>query len=178
MSTQGDYSDDEWQLLCSLPLYVVGAAVHAEADGTLGTMREAHAGMNLVRAGTDASSPLMQEIMAAAASAAPAAGSQAPAAAPTRAATPSAGGASTAEAISATDRTGRVVAASRDATAVLAAKATPQERAEYTDWLLMIAEEVCGTQRTGGILGVGGEKVSAAERQFLADLTAALGRTA
>jgi hypothetical protein len=58
---------------------------------------------------------------------------------------------------------------------VLAARADPADSAAYRQWLQSIAARVCGASRSGGVLGLGRERFSAAERRFLADLGGALG---
>jgi hypothetical protein len=62
------------------------------------------------------------------------------------------------------------------ATAVILDAAAPQDAAAFKDWLAQIAASVAGAAAEGGVLGFGGEKVSAAERAALAELDAALGR--
>jgi hypothetical protein len=58
---------------------------------------------------------------------------------------------------------------------VLAAKATPDEAAGFKSWLLGIADKVAQASNEGGFFGIGGERVSQAEKQAIADLAAALG---
>jgi hypothetical protein len=58
---------------------------------------------------------------------------------------------------------------------ILAAKASPQEAAEYKEWAMAIAEKVANAATEGGFLGFGGERVSAAEKQIIDELKAALG---
>jgi len=59
--------------------------------------------------------------------------------------------------------------------ALLAAKATPQEANEYRQWALSVAEKVANAASEGGFLGFGGERVSDAEKQLIAQIRNAFG---
>jgi hypothetical protein len=63
----------------------------------------------------------------------------------------------------------------REALTTLAAKATPEEVEAYKRLCLEIAQRVAERTKSGGVLGIGGEKVSADEQQALARLHAILG---
>lgn len=57
---------------------------------------------------------------------------------------------------------------------VLVSQATPAEAAEYTAWVLGIAR--AGVHAAGGgLFGMGGQPVTAAEDRYIKDLAAALG---
>jgi hypothetical protein len=56
---------------------------------------------------------------------------------------------------------------------LLAERVPPEESAAYAAWLRETAESVCGAARSGGILGIGGRRVSEEEEAFLAQLDAA-----
>jgi hypothetical protein len=58
--------------------------------------------------------------------------------------------------------------------AILAAKAPPPAAKAYKRWLLDIARHMAETGKEGGVLGLGGTRVNAAEAAMLADLAAAL----
>src|SRR5436305_293901 len=60
------------------------------------------------------------------------------------------------------------------ATAVLAGKAEPSEAAAYGHWLVTIADAVVSAARSGGVLGIGGELVTDAERRFVDRLSQVL----
>jgi hypothetical protein len=62
----------------------------------------------------------------------------------------------------------------RDAVALLEAKASDEEVAEYKQFILNLANRVAEARREG-FLGLSGEKVSDAERTAIADVEAALG---
>lgn len=68
-----------------------------------------------------------------------------------------------------------VVANATQARAILAAKATPDEASGYAAWVLEVVERVINRTKSGGFLGIGGERVGDEEAEFRADLAAALG---
>ncbi|RUM64630.1 MAG: hypothetical protein DSZ05_07225 [Sulfurospirillum sp.] len=57
-------------------------------------------------------------------------------------------------------------------------KATPQEKKEYYEWLLSIAENVAKAAKEGGFLGFGGERVSGEEKEFYAKIAKQIGMDA
>ena len=62
--------------------------------------------------------------------------------------------------------------------ASLVRRKAPDQAAEFSSWLRDLAERVAQAGTEGGFLGIGGVKVSEAEKRTLADLDAALGGTA
>lgn len=64
----------------------------------------------------------------------------------------------------------------REAVAVLEKKA-PEDLASYRAWVLGFAGEVANAASEGGLFGIGGEKVSAAEAEFLASIRDVFNRT-
>jgi hypothetical protein len=62
----------------------------------------------------------------------------------------------------------------RDAVALLERKATPEEVDEYRRFVLDLAQRVAEAHREG-FLGLGGERVSDAEREAIDEIAAALG---
>ena len=54
--------------------------------------------------------------------------------------------------------------------AILEAKATPQEAEEYRRWILEVAQAGAEASKEGGVLGIGGVKVSEAEQHYLDNL--------
>jgi hypothetical protein len=58
---------------------------------------------------------------------------------------------------------------------LLAAKASPQEAAEYKQWAMSIAEKVAMTTTEGSFLGFGGERFSANEKQLFSQIESAMG---
>ena len=61
------------------------------------------------------------------------------------------------------------------AVAAVTAKASPQEAAEYKQWLMQIAQKVAGAATEGGFLGIGGQKYSEPEKAMLQRVATALG---
>lgn len=59
---------------------------------------------------------------------------------------------------------------------VLVSQATPEEAAEYTEWILDIARAGCGAVRSG-LFGFVGAQRTVAEEQYVMDLATALGAT-
>jgi hypothetical protein len=160
--TQGrtDYSTEEWELLVELPELVVISATSAEADGARRTVEEGLAGDRAIEAGRRSDSPLVRAVAAELWTDEENTDEPQPAA------------------VEFNDRRRGLtdtLAKARRAAGLLAAKAAPADAAAYKGWLGDIAEQVCEAARSGGFLGIGGEQVSDAEREFLTDLRAALG---
>ena len=65
----------------------------------------------------------------------------------------------------------------REVSAILDAKA-PQDAAAFKTWLRAISQNVAEAASEGGFLGIGGVKVSDAEKATLADISKALGTRA
>lgn len=63
----------------------------------------------------------------------------------------------------------------RAAVALLDSKATPEEVEGYKRFSLGLAQRVAEADKSGGVLGVGGERVSEAESAALAEIAEALG---
>lgn len=68
----------------------------------------------------------------------------------------------------------RAVAALHEVSELLDAKA-PSEAAAFKTWLHTMSSKVAEASAEGGILGFGGEKVSAKEKATLSDIDKALG---
>ena len=145
----------EWDLLVRLPGQVVIAATSAEADSPSRTVAEGLAGIDAIAAGLDSANPLVRSVVGAIYA-------EEDEDAPTAEefADRAAGLAS-------------VITSCRHAGAVLEARCDPADSRAFRDWLTMIAARVCEASRSGGLLGVGGVQISAAERRFLSDMTAA-----
>ena len=54
-------------------------------------------------------------------------------------------------------------------------KATPEETAEYKQFVLTVAQRVAEAGKEGGVLGIGGTRVSPAETRAIQEIGAALG---
>ena len=62
----------------------------------------------------------------------------------------------------------------RAAVAILDAKASAEEVDAYKRFVISVAERVAAADKSGGVLGVGGERVGTAENQALDELAATL----
>jgi hypothetical protein len=58
---------------------------------------------------------------------------------------------------------------------ILAAKTSEAEAAEYRAWVNGVVERVINRTKSGGVLGIGGERVGDEEEKFRAEIVAALG---
>jgi hypothetical protein len=66
---------------------------------------------------------------------------------------------------------------SRSVSQILEDKATVEEAREYKEWAMSIAENVAKAAKEGGILGFGGTRISAAEKEAFAQIAEAIGTT-
>ncbi|HEX6871042.1 MAG TPA: hypothetical protein VF163_08090 [Micromonosporaceae bacterium] len=162
MTDRAGFADAEWELLVRLPRWVVTAASAAQPDHALATAAEQEVGLVTVAQGRASANALVARLAAAATDGYDAAGADRPAGA---AAGGTAGGPATVAA---------VLDQARAAAAVLA-KAALDDAAAYRQWLLGIADAVIGAARSGGVLGIGADRVTESERQFREELTQALG---
>jgi hypothetical protein len=64
-----------------------------------------------------------------------------------------------------------------EASSALQQKASPEEADEIRRWLYQVGVDVAEAAKEGGVFGIGGTRVSDAEKQALADLAQALGIT-
>lgn len=62
-----------------------------------------------------------------------------------------------------------------EAVRLLEAKATPEEVEEYRAFAMKIAQRAAEADKSGGVLGIGGERVTSAEQTVLAEIATALG---
>jgi len=147
----------EWELLVRLPGRVLVAATSAQPDNARHTVAEGLAGIEAIAAGRASPSQLVRDVVAAVY------------------AEQLADDAPTAEEF--TDRPGgiaRVLAECRAATRTLAATVSRADADAYRRWLIDIAVTVCAAARTGGLFGLGGDRISTSEARFLDDLSQAL----
>ena len=76
---------------------------------------------------------------------------------------------------SAAQLTAQTLADARSVAALLDRKVEPLQAAQYRAWALSVAEKVAMAASEGGVLGFGGARLSATERQLIDELRAALG---
>ena len=62
--------------------------------------------------------------------------------------------------------------------ALVEAKATPEELADYREFSMNVAQHAAEADKSGGFLGIGGERVTGDEQAALSDVAAALGTEA
>jgi hypothetical protein len=154
------FTDAEWGLLVGLPQSVVTAASAASPDSARKTRAEHAAGLELISDARGSASPLVaavaKEIVTEVGD--PDLGEEPPVIEPG-------------------DPIGYaqdVVGRAAEANALLVAKAEQADAETYKHWLVEIADTVVGAASTGGVLGIGGETVTQAEREFRDDLAKAL----
>src|SRR3954453_8002829 len=63
----------------------------------------------------------------------------------------------------------------RAAIEILSSKATPEEIDSYKRFVMTVAQAVAAAHKEGGFLGIGGKKISDAEKQALDEISVALG---
>lgn len=162
MSDRSAYTPEEWLTLRLAPALVGASVMAASPDGVLAALKESVAmGTASVRAlGRHGDLPLLKALatdregVADALKAALGGGDLGARAAQVRA--------------TALDHATRAVA-------TLRAKGDAREASAYGEWLVAVAQGVAGaSSESGGFLGFGGEKVSAAERDVITALEAAL----
>jgi hypothetical protein len=154
------FTDAEWGLLVGLPQSVLIAASAAAPDSARKTRAEAATGLDIISDARASVSPLVTAVAGAIVSSVgdPDLGEEAPVIEPPD------------PAAYAKDVLGRAT----EANALLAAKAQQADAETYKHWLVEIAEGVVGAASTGGVLGLGGEVVTASEREFRDELAKAL----
>jgi hypothetical protein len=62
----------------------------------------------------------------------------------------------------------------RQVIVLLTQKASAQEVTEFKQWIMTVSENVANAAKEGAFLGIGGERVSAAEKAVLSDLQGVL----
>ncbi|GGM49098.1 hypothetical protein ACFFX1_23150 [Dactylosporangium sucinum] len=155
-----DYTDEEWGLLVGLPQSVLIAASQAEADGSRRTREEWTVGMTAIADGRGSASSLVQSVAAevVARQGNVEEGEEPPI-------------------IEFPDRDAGitdVISRAGQAHELLVAKADPEDAEAYRFWLITVTDAVVSATRTGGVLGLGGEQVTPAERSFRDSLATAL----
>jgi hypothetical protein len=155
-----EFSDEEWGLLVGLPQSVALAASAAEPDGSRRTHAEGEAGMEAISAGREDASPLVARVAGELISVVgdPEAGEE-----PVVLDVPD-------PQVLIAD----VLQRARQAADLLAGRSDDGDAGAYKNWLVTIAEQVVHAARSGGVLGIGGEEVSEAERQFVDELASIL----
>ncbi len=159
MARQTQYTAEEWEILAGLPQLITVAAISAEKDDPQETIREGIAGLRGILSGARARTELVRFVVADFDGDRDEQGNLLPIA--HEFTNRQAGIAMTLEQC-------------RKAVHILAAKATPEEAAEYREWLVTIAQDVCAAVRSGGVFGLGGTRISPAEEEFINKLATTL----
>jgi hypothetical protein len=152
MTSRSDFTDDEWERLGRAPLVVAMAISLADPGGPLETFKESSAALRtLAEAARDGGygefvQSVARDVAARAQRRQTPLGDFKP------------------------DRGNArqdVLAELRTVNALLQQKATPEELAEFREWLRTAAQRAALAATEGGFLGFGGERVSEREQQML-----------
>jgi hypothetical protein len=152
------YSPVEWTVLTELPIRVLASAMRADESGEFGLLMQQATGLTELssRANEYSSSELVQRIFEHYKS----------------------HGEGEAQTLQLSERwierlLPDTIERARQATEILDARADPDDAGAYKLWLLETAAAVCAAARTGGFLGIGGERISEKEQAYLDELAAA-----
>jgi len=150
MTEKAQFDAEEWELISSAPSIAAMYVITSEKGGTL---RESMAAGKAYAEAREHStgSALIDEVVR------------------------SVNAVSANEFSSKEDLRARAVSRIGEARSTLAAKADADEVAAYRDFVLAVAERVAEADKSGGFLGVGGERVSGHERAAIEEIRAALG---
>ncbi|MBX3070362.1 MAG: hypothetical protein KF883_07720 [Thermomicrobiales bacterium] len=159
MTMRDLFSPVEWSILVSLPARVIASAVLVEPATEIASLVEEAAGLTeLARgAGERPDCRLVQEVFAAC-----------------REASDDETPALELSQQGVENLIPETLLLSGQVAELLARTVEPDEAGAFSSWLLDAAESSCAAARTGGILGIGGPRISDAEAQFLAALDSAL----
>lgn len=165
MTSKSDFTPAEWELLRRAPVSVALAMATVDETGSVGFVREMLAGyeaaseqslahdestffLELSTAFSDdeAQSSIIEE-----------------------------GRAIEDQPIDLSETRATAITEAKDAMAVLAAKATTDEADAYRKLLLDVAESVMERSKSGGLLGIGGQRVTPEETGFYEELKTAIG---
>ena len=163
MSTKADYTPEEWQLLLDVPP-LVGTAVMVAGKSGLGSMKEAFALASGVLGAKDGyeGNDLITSLIEARMKEGDRSEVEQFATNPYRGKPPEE------IADAAVEKCGQAVA-------LLNEKSTPEEASGFKTWSIAVGEKVANAAKEGGFLGIGGERVSEAEKEVLAAVSQALG---
>jgi hypothetical protein len=161
VTAKADYTAEEWELLMRAPIMAAMAVVAASPSGPIGVIKEMFAvGRVLVEGGGEGEAnalvnALVSEVKA----------GHRPAAAT--------------ESLQSTEEAKTLaLKACREVSALLARKAPAAEADGFKRWLLTTAQRTAEASKEGGFLGIGGVRVSDAEKAALAEVASALEVTA
>ena len=161
MTSKADYDPEQWQLLLDVPP-LVGTAVMVAGKSGLGTMKEAFAIASGVMAAKDGyeNNELIQALVEGRLKDKDRSSVEQNAV-EIRSKSPE-------ELIDLTIQKCEEVAE------LLQSKSNADESAEYKAWAMSVADKVANAAKEGGFLGIGGERVSEAERDVIQRVSTAL----
>ena len=165
MANKQNFSPDEWSKILQSTMLAGIAITAAEPSGLWGALKEAFASSSALAAAKSntSSSELIKAVVSDFETKEGRASIQ-------EALRQHLAGAKPADAVQ------RSLANLREVSAILDAKA-PQDAAGFKTWLRAISQNVAEASSEGGFLGIGGVKVSEAEKATLAEISKALGTT-
>jgi len=163
MSVKESFSDDEWNMVLRAPLVAGFAVTAADPGGLVGAVQEATAMAKSLKNASDsaAEGSLIGEIAAAIQTAEGRQSAQAGLKEMIKGHKPA-------------EASAAAVAQLKDVMAVVTAKA-PDQAPMLANLIRETAQKVAEAAKEGTFMGFGGEQISDAERQTLADIDAALG---
>ncbi len=166
------YSQEELSLLATTPHLIGSTMASAASSGLFGTGKELFASASSVLAGVKSfpDNPLIKEIVPEPQAGMQAAMERARKAQGWATARLKEKGVTSFEKLRST-----VLDDCRTVARLLGSKSSATEAAEYKQWAMSVAEKVAAAASEGGILGFGGEKISAPEKQLLGEIRGALG---
>ena len=145
MTTKADFNAEEWEHIAQAPALAGLMVIFADRGGTI---RETIAlGKAYTEARREGGTELIQEVVAS----------------PSQVDPRSVGGPDQLP-----DRI-------REAVTILEQKTTPEEAAEYRQFILRVADVVAHAHKEGGVLGIGGKEVSEQEQAAMDQLASTLG---
>jgi len=156
MSTKADYTKEEWDLIVKSPVMASMAVIAASPSGPIGVVKEMFAvGKGLWAESEGTTNPLIAALVAdLKAGARPAMPTERPQ--------------------DLAQAKAQALGACREVAALLGRKA-PGEAEGFKRWLLRSAQGVAEAAKEGGVFGIGGVRVSEAEKTALAEVADALG---
>ena len=150
MTTKAEFNAEEWEQITAGPALAGMIVIAAQRGGTIRETMAMAKSYNEAREG-HAGTELIGEVAASA----PSIDSK--------------------EFTSAEDLRTRGLGKITEAVALLESKATPEEVEAYRSFALNVAQRAAEADKSGGFLGIGGERVTEAETTALNDVAAALG---
>jgi len=167
MAIREQFTDDEWFLLLSTPAMVGATVASAGKSGPFGTAKEAVASLTTAATASKdyPNNELIQELTKRIEDREEAKAQveayREKAMAKLKGKDPTALRAETLE-------------DARKTSALLSAKATPEQARDYKNWAMKVAENVANAAKEGGFMGFGGEQVSEEERAVISEIDSAL----